>query len=356
MLVLGIETSCDETAISLVENGKVVLSNVVSSSLHLHKGYGGVVPEIATRYHVELINFVLAEALGKAKVRLRDVDLIACVYGPGLVGALLIGISLAKALSLSLNVPFVGINHLQAHIYAPLMQLRQIRFPFIGMVISGGHTNIFYVEDFLRWQMIGKTRDDAAGEAFDKVAKVLNLGYPGGPAIEKQAQGANPDNIRFPRSYLEQDSLDFSFSGLKTAVLYYVKNNEQTDKRTNEQRNIAAGFQEAVVDMLTEKAIKACQLKNVKRFVAGGGVMANQRLRVVLTERLRAWQITIYFPKLKLCQDNAAMVAGLGYQLYRRGVVSNLNLEVEPNLSESIPPLFSSKTKQGGSLKGGKDV
>ncbi len=225
MLVLGIETSCDETAVSLVEKGKKILSNVVSSSLHLHKKYGGVVPEIATRYHVELINFVLAEALAKAKARLRDVDLIACVYGPGLVGALLIGVSLAKVISLSLGVPLVGINHLQAHLYAAMMRKGPpVRFPFVGLVVSGGHTNLFYVQDFLKWEVIGRTRDDAAGEAFDKVAKILELGYPGGPIIERQAQAASSDKIRFPRSYLEENSLDFSFSGLKTAVLYYVKN------------------------------------------------------------------------------------------------------------------------------------
>ncbi|MCQ9208330.1 MAG: tRNA (adenosine(37)-N6)-threonylcarbamoyltransferase complex transferase subunit TsaD [Omnitrophica bacterium] len=324
MLVLGIETSCDETAVALVENGKRILSNVVSSSLHLHKKYGGVVPEIATRYHVELINCVLAEALNKAKAKPKDIDLIAAVYGPGLVGALLIGLSLAKALSLSLNKPLVGVNHLQAHLYAAMMEKKRIRFPFVGFVVSGGHTNLFYVRDYLRWQMIGKTRDDAAGESFDKVAKILKLGYPGGPIIERRALQGNSTKIRFPRSYLEEDSLDFSFSGVKTAVLYYV--------RDHGIRNIAASFQEAVIDILTEKAAKACRLKKVKDFVAGGGVLANQRLRKSLSESLAEQGIRVHFPKLKLCQDNAVMVAGLSYQLYRRGVVSNLNLEVAPNL------------------------
>lgn len=332
MLVLGIETSCDETAVSLVENGRKILSNVVSSSLHLHKIYGGVVPEIATRYHVELINFVLAEALDKAKARLRDIDMVAVVFGPGLVGALLIGISSAKVLSLCLNIPLVGINHLQAHLYAPLMRKQLPRFPFVGLVVSGGHTNLFYVKDFLNWKIIGRTCDDAAGEAFDKVAKILKLGYPGGPVIERIARKGNSQKIRFPRSYLEKNSLDFSFSGLKTAVLYYVKNNEPASKRTNEQRDIAAGFQEAVVDILTEKAFKACLLKKVRHFVLGGGVAHNLRLRRVLAKRLKDHGIKVYFPQLSLCQDNAAMVAGLGYQLYRRGKVSNLGLEVQPNL------------------------
>ena len=351
MLVLGIETSCDETAISLVENGKKIVSNIVSSSLHLHRKYGGIVPEIATRYHVELINYVLAEAEDEAGVKLRDIDLVACVYGPGLVGALLIGISLAKVLSLSLNVPLIGINHLQAHLYAPFLGRHKVQFPFVGLVVSGGHTNLFYIRDYLNWEVLGSTRDDAAGEAFDKVAKILNLGYPGGPIIERMALNGRPDKIRFPRSYLEENSLDFSFSGLKTAVLYYVKDNfarraSKELKRNNKNlirntqyaiRNtqipdIAAGFQEAVVDILAEKAIKACLLKRVKRFVVGGGVVANQCLRARLGKSLKRQGINVYFPKLELCQDNAAMVAGLGYQQYLRGAVSDLNLEAQPNL------------------------
>ncbi len=331
MLVLGIETSCDETAVSLVENGKKILSNVVSSSLHLHKKYGGVVPEIATRYHVELISYVLAEAQGEAGVKLADIDLIAAVYGPGLVGALLIGISLAKVLSLSLGIPLAGINHLQAHLYAAFMQKRYPHFPFVGLVVSGGHTNLFYVKDYLIWEMLGVARDDAAGEAFDKVAKILELGYPGGPVIERMARKGDPDKINFPRAYLEQDSLDFSFSGLKTAVLYYVRD-QKKPVTSNQKPDIAAAFQEAVVDTLVEKVIKACILKKVKSFVAGGGVVANQRLRKVLAKRLNEQGINVYFPEFKLCQDNAAMVAGLGYQLYLRGAISNLNLEVAPNL------------------------
>jgi N6-L-threonylcarbamoyladenine synthase len=331
MLVLGIETSCDETAISVVENGKRILSNVVASSLHLHKEYGGVVPELATRHHVELISYVLGGALRRAKIKLEDIGLVACVHGPGLVGALLIGMSLAKALSLSLNVPLIGINHLQAHVYAALMNNRRIQFPFAGMVVSGGHTNLFYVKDFLDWQMLGRTRDDAAGEAYDKVAKILDLGYPGGPVIEKMARTAGADKIRFPRSYLEKDSLDFSFSGLKTAVLYYVKK-QQSPVNRYQLGNIAAGFQEAVVDVLANRAVNACLLKKVKRFAIGGGVIQNRRLRKVVSERLKWQGIGVSLPEVELCQDNAAMVAGLGYQLYRRGIVSDLNLEVAPNL------------------------
>lgn len=332
MLVLGIETSCDETAVSVVKDGKEILSNIVSSSLHLHQRYGGVVPEIATRYHVELINYVLGEALSRAKVKLRQIDLVAVVNGPGLVGALLIGIALAKALSLSLKVPLLGINHLQAHLYAPLMRPGRIQFPFVGLVASGGHTNLFYVKNFLEWQLLGKTRDDAAGEAFDKVAKVLNLGYPGGPVIERMARASQSDRIRFPRSYLEQDSFDFSFSGLKTAVLYYVKNHESRITKY-EIQNIAAGFQKAVVDNLLEKTIKACIFKKAKNFVLGGGVARNLQLREALRKSLKSRGINVYFPPARLCQDNAAMVAGLGYQLYRRGVVSDLKLEANPNFT-----------------------
>ena len=335
MLILGIETSCDETAISVVENAQNVLSNVVSSSLHLHQRYGGVIPEIATRYHVELINYVLEQALAEAKVSLNDIDLVAAVNGPGLVGALLIGLSLAKSLSLALRLPLVGINHVQAHLYAPFLGRKRPGFPFVGLVVSGGHTNLFYVKDyFLRWQVLGRTRDDAAGEAFDKVARILNLGYPGGPVIEKKAKRGDKDKIKFPRSYLEKGSLDFSFSGLKTAVLYYTKN-----KHPNiTLGDVAASFQEAVVDVLVDKSIAACRMKKVKEFVAGGGVIANKRLQGALTQKLAKDGINVYFPEQSLCQDNAAMVAGLGYQLYKRGVVSNLNLEVEPNLQSKKGP------------------
>lgn len=331
MLALGVETSCDETAIAVVENGKRILSNVVSSSLHLHKRYGGVIPEIATRYHVELITFVLARALNKARIKLEDLDLICPVYGPGLIGALLVGISLAKTLSLSLDIPLVGVNHLQAHIYAALMRQDKMLFPFVGLVISGGHTTFFYVKDFARWEMLGTTLDDATGEAFDKVAKILKLGYPGGPVIERLAKRRKRKNIRFPRSYLRGDSLDFSFSGLKTAVLYYVQDKEKS-VISKQKSDIAAGFQEAVVDVLVDKAIKACLFKRVREMAVGGGVVRNLRIREALGRSLKKQGVKVYFPQSALCQDNAAMVAGLGYHLYRKGLVANLNLEAQPNL------------------------
>lgn len=331
MLVLGIETSCDETALALVENGRLILANEVASSLRLHKKYGGVVPEIATRSHVEWINLVLDQALEKSRVSLKEIDLISVVYGPGLVGALLIGLSLAKSLSLALNKPLVGVNHLQAHLYAPLLSLSKNVFPFVGLVVSGGHTNLFYVRDFLRWESLGRTRDDAAGEAFDKVAKLLNLGYPGGAIIEKMARQGQPDKIKFPRAYLEEDSLDFSFSGLKTSVLHYLRDSELRTPNS-ELNNIAAGFQEAVVDILSAKAIAACRLKGARNFVLGGGVARNKRLREALTQAFHNYNIKLYFPPLDLCQDNAAMTAGLGYHLYQSGLRGDLNLEVQPNL------------------------
>ncbi|MFH1246064.1 MAG: tRNA (adenosine(37)-N6)-threonylcarbamoyltransferase complex transferase subunit TsaD [Candidatus Omnitrophota bacterium] len=339
MLVLGVETSCDETAVAIVKNGRKVFSNIVASSLHLHKQYGGVVPEIATRHHVELINFVLDKAIKKARINLPDIDLIACVYGPGLAGALLVGNSLAKALSFSLNVPFIGINHIQAHLYAALMKEEPPEFPFVGLVVSGGHTNLFYVKNYLNWKIIGATRDDAAGETFDKVAKILKLEYPGGPVIEQQAKEGDPHKIRFPRSYLEEKSLDFSFSGLKTAVFYYISG-KKTNARLSSSaipedvrlNDVAAGFQEAVVDILVEKAYNACILKKVKHLVAGGGVVRNHKLRRSLTNRLKGAGIKVHFPHQDLCQDNAAMVAGLGYQLYKKGIRSQLSLEIQPNL------------------------
>jgi len=328
MLVLGIETSCDETAVSVVENGRCVLSNVVASSLKLHKQYGGVVPEIATRYHTEVINYVLTESLRAAKVKLSDIDLIAPVYGPGLVGALLIGLSCAKALSLALGTPLLGINHIQAHLYASFLGKDSVKFPFVGLVVSGGHTNLFYVKNYLDWKLLGKTHDDAVGEAFDKVAKILNLGYPGGPVIEKKAKCGDKDKIKFPRSYLEKGSLDFSFSGLKTAVLYYTKDKHPGTTLSD----IAASFQEAAVDVLVDKSLAACRRMRVGEFVVGGGVIANKRLQGALTCKLTGDGIKVHIPEFQFCQDNAAMVAGLAHHLYRRGVVSDLNLEVEPNL------------------------
>lgn len=350
MLVLGIETSCDETAASIVEDGERVLSNIVSSSLPLHRRFGGVVPEIACRAHVESINYVLEQALRKASVSLKDIDLVAVTFGPGLVGALLVGISVAKAIAFSSGIPLVGVNHLEAHLQANFLRKPTPKAPFVGLVISGGHTSLVYrASVWGDYEFLGQTRDDAVGEAFDKVAKILGLGYPGGPAIDRLARFGDPERIRFPRVYLKEGSLDFSFSGIKTAVLYYVRDHigypvsrlagypekrRQTGRPANRKaiKDIAASFQEAVVDTLIQKTLSACRMMQAQSVVVGGGVAANSRLREKLTRRLGEVGIKVYFPAASLCTDNACMVASLGYHRHRLGLVSDLSLPAVPNL------------------------
>ena len=334
MLVLGIETSCDETSAAIVEKGRRILSNIVLSSLKLHRPYGGVVPEIACRHHAELIDSVVKEAFIKSGRTIKDIGLVAVTDRPGLIGALLVGISAAKGIALGHNIPLIGVNHLWAHLYAPLMENKNIRFPFIGLVVSGGHTSLMLVKNFDKYEEIGCTTDDAAGEAFDKVAKILNLGYPGGPVIEKLARQGDRKKIDFPKTLLEPDSLDFSFSGIKTSVLNYVNANVTGDTLRGHQyvsarsprrvspsstpslvADICASFQESVVDVITEKAIRACRQKKLNTIVVGGGVSLNSRLRERLTSECNKIRINVYFPSKELCMDNAAMVAGLGYHL-----------------------------------------
>jgi len=332
MLTLGIETSCDETSVS-VTRGKEVLSNVVSSSVHLHKKYGGVVPEIASRFHVEYIVEVLSKALKNSDKRLEDIDLVAVTNGPGLVGALLTGISLAKSISYSLGVPLIGVNHILAHLYSAFLndEDKSPRFPFVGLVISGGHTALFLFEDVDNKKLLGQTQDDAVGEAYDKVAKLLKLGYPGGPVIEKMARRSKSKNrISFPRSYMGKNSLDFSFSGVKTAVLYYVNKVKVLDD--DHISDICYAFQEAILDVLVQKAFSAAEITGAKRIVIGGGVAANSRLRDKLLEASRFSGAAVYFPKFEYCLDNAAMVGSLGEELYKRGYRSDLYLTAEPNL------------------------
>ena len=319
MLVLGIETSCDETAISIVERGRKIYSNIVSASLNFHRRYKGIVPEIASRLHLETINIVLTDALKQAKVKLDDIELIAVTSQPGLSGSLLVGICFANALCFARGLPKIEINHLNAHLYASFFNKNKPRFPFVGLVVSGGHTSLFFVESFLRIRLLGSTQDDACGEAFDKVASILGLGYPGGPIIEKLARHGNPKNISFGCSNTKYP-LDFSFSGIKTAVLYYVKNiskNTRNKNRASTIADIAASFQETVIDTLIKKSILACRLKNTKRLVVGGGVAANNRLREKFNQAAEIDGLDIYFPEKQFCTDNAAMVAGLGYRLYR---------------------------------------
>jgi N6-L-threonylcarbamoyladenine synthase len=333
MLTLGIETSCDETAASIIRDEKEVLSNIVLSSIKLHSEFGGVIPEIAHRFHLKFIDRVTKEALKKAKVFLKEVDLIAATRGPGLIGALLVGFSFAKSISFARGLPFIGVNHLHAHLYSAMMS-NTIKFPFVGLIISGGHTALVLVKGYNKYFLLGQTLDDAAGEAFDKAANVLGLEYPGGPIIDKLTREKDVKKVEFPRSFLGKDSLDFSFSGLKTAVLYYVRDHYKRDKiPENDKISIASGFQESVVDVLVHKSILALKQTGTSRLVAGGGVSRNWRLRERLSEEAVRVKAEVYFPDLDLCLDNAAMIAGLGYQLYRKGYKDKLNITPKANLS-----------------------
>ncbi|MFC1623794.1 tRNA (adenosine(37)-N6)-threonylcarbamoyltransferase complex transferase subunit TsaD [Candidatus Omnitrophota bacterium] len=324
MLILGIETSCDETAASVVKNGKEILSNAISSSLRYHKRFGGVIPEIATRHHVENIDKVIESALYNAKVSMIDLDAIAVTQGPGLVGALLPGIACAKAMAYALDIPLIAVDHLKAHIYSSLMLKGAPRYPFIGLVISGGHTRLSLVEDPDTFVILGDTLDDAVGEAYDKVAKILGMGYPGGPIIDRLAKKGDPRAVKFTCRNVN-GSLNFSFSGIKTAVLYHVK--AQRSRITSGERgDIAASFQEAVLKLIVESCLKAMEKHNVRTLVVGGGVSANSRFREMITRESMFRGFSLYFPPLELCSDNAAMIAGLAYKLYKKGVRSSLEI------------------------------
>jgi N6-L-threonylcarbamoyladenine synthase len=330
-LTLGIETSCDETSVA-VTSARQVLSNVVTSSLHLHKKYGGVVPEIASRYHVEYIVEVADEALKIAGRKKTDIGLIAVTNGPGLAGALLTGISFGKSLSYALGVPVIGVNHVLAHLYSSFLNRSAApEFPFIGLVVSGGHTALFYCKDIDKRKFLGTTQDDAVGEAYDKVAKILGLGYPGGPVIEKTARGSSGKaGIKFPKSYLGENSLDFSFSGIKTAVLYYVRKQRLIGPEL--VSDICFAFQEAALDSLVEKTVAAVARMKASSVVVGGGVAANNRLREKMAEAGKFNGFKISFPEFRYCLDNGAMIGVLGEEMYRRGYRSDLRLNAEPNL------------------------
>ena len=336
MIILGIETSCDETSASVVEDGIKVHSNIVASQQELHSRFGGVVPEIACRAHTDTIITVIDKAVTEANIKFKDIDAISVANTPGLIGALLIGLTTAKTLSWLLGIPLITINHLHAHIYASKIEHEDIDYPAISLVVSGGHTSLFLTQSETRHTQVGGTIDDAAGEAFDKVGKILGLGYPAGPEIDTISQKGNGKAILFPRSYLKKDSLDFSFSGVKTAVLYHClgqdsKNTgEMPELKDREIADLAASFQEAVVDVLVNKKIFAATKFSARSIILGGGVACNSRLRQRLADAAKQRDIPLYYPSKKLCMDNAAMVAGLAYHKYDEEAFSGLEVEAMP--------------------------
>ena len=326
MKILGIETSCDETAAAVVKDGTAILASVVSSQVEVHHRYGGVVPELASRKHIEAIVPVVDEAMGKAGLGLTEIDAIAVTQGPGLVGALLVGFSFAKSLAYALGIPWVGVNHLEGHINSVFLEDDPPAFPFVALLASGGHTSIYHVTDHITMELMGQTRDDAAGEAFDKVAKVLDLGYPGGGVIDRLSKQGDPTRIKFPRSYLNKTSFDFSFSGIKTAVNRYATTRRNQIKE--QIPDIVAGFQEAVIDVLTHKAIHAAVEKGCERLALVGGVAANSRLREKLRTDAGRRGMSVHIPSIHLCGDNAAMIAAVGYHYLVAGIEADLQDDV----------------------------
>jgi N6-L-threonylcarbamoyladenine synthase len=333
--VLAIETSCDDTGAAVVLDGRKILSNVVSSQIPVHQKYGGVVPELASRKHIESIVPIVTEALETAKVTLKEIDGIAVTQGPGLVGSLLVGLSFAKSAAFAAGLPFIGVNHIEAHLSAIFLEEKPPRFPFVGLVVSGGHTSLFRMDGFGKYARLGQTRDDAAGEAFDKVAKLLGLGYPGGPMIDELSKTGNSRAIRFPRAVLSKNSLDFSFSGVKTAVVNYVKTHPEPPGGHPKDfiKDMVSSFQEAVVEVLVKKTVQAAQQQRLKRIVLAGGVAANQRLRQRIKEESLDRKLKVYLPSPPFCTDNAAMVGVVGYEYLKRGIRSPWSL----NAFSSLP-------------------
>lgn len=331
VLILAIESSCDETAAAVVKNGREVLSNVISSQIELHKLFGGVVPEIASRKHIEKMNQVIEEALVAGGVTLQDIDAIGVTYGPGLVGALLIGVSEAKAISFASGIPLVGVHHIEGHISANYIEHKELEPPFISLVVSGGHTHLVKVQDYGSYQILGRTRDDAAGEAFDKVARAIGLGYPGGPKIDQIAKQGNEEAIMFPRAKVEGSPFDFSFSGVKSAVLNYLNSCEMRGE-SYIQADVAASFQKAITDVLVEHAIAAVKEQEIKKLAMAGGVASNSALRRAMETACNNAGITLYYPSPILCTDNAAMIGTAAYYEYKKGIRSGLDLNAVPNL------------------------
>ena len=325
ILTLGVESSCDETSVAVVKNGREILSNVIDTQIPIHEKYGGVVPEIASRNHIEAISRVTKKAMEDAKVKFSDIDAITPTYGPGLVGALLVGLSYAKALSFAIEKPLVGVNHIQGHIAANYITYNKLKPPFLCVMMSGGNTQIIHVKDYCEFEVLGKTRDDAIGEAFDKVARVVGLGYPGGPKIDKMAKDGNPDAINLPKTHF--DNLDFSFSGIKTAVINLHHKNPDINKE-----DLCASFEKTVTEILIHNIKKAVKLTNIKTICLAGGVSANSYIRNEFLKLEKEKNVKVYMPDLKLCTDNAAMIASAGYYNFIEGKRDTLNLNAIPNL------------------------
>ena len=331
VLILAIESSCDETAAAVVKNGREVLSNVINTQIAIHTEYGGVVPEIASRKHIENINPVIRKALEDAGVTLDDIDAIGVTYGPGLVGALLVGVAEAKAIAFAKNKPLVGVHHIEGHISANYVENKELEPPFVALVVSGGHTHLVKVNDYGEYEIVGRTRDDAAGEAFDKVARAIGLGYPGGPKIDKLAKEGNPDAIEFPRAHVDDAPYDFSFSGIKSAVLNYINSANMQGKEIN-RADVAASFQKAVVDALVSRAVRLAKECGMDKLAIAGGVASNSALREAMEEACTKNNIRFYSPSPILCTDNAAMIGAAAYYEYIKGVRHGYDLNAIPNL------------------------
>jgi len=331
MNILAIESSCDETAAAVVQDGRKVLSNIISSQIEIHKLYGGVVPEIASRKHIEKVIQVVDEALKEASLTMDEIDAVAVTYGPGLVGALLVGVSAAKSIAFAHNKPLIGVHHIEGHISANYIENEELEPPFLCLVVSGGHTNLVIVKDYGEYEVLGKTRDDAAGEAFDKVARAIGLGYPGGPKIQKISEEGNKDAIAFPRAKVADNPFDFSFSGLKSSVLNYINSCEMKGEEIN-KADIAASFQEAVVDVLVSHTIEGAKQLGFKKIAMAGGVASNIVLREEMKEACERRGFMFYHPSPILCTDNAAMIGAAAYYDYKKGLISDLTLNAVPSL------------------------
>ncbi|OOB77620.1 MAG: tRNA (adenosine(37)-N6)-threonylcarbamoyltransferase complex transferase subunit TsaD [Epulopiscium sp. Nuni2H_MBin003] len=335
MKVLAIETSCDETSVAIV-NGREVLSNIIDTQIEKHKIFGGVVPEIASRMHIEKINYCIKEALQTANIKLNDIDIIAVTYGPGLVGALLVGLSAAKAIAFMADKPLVGVHHIEGHIAANYLEHPTLEPPFLCLVVSGGHTHLVNVLSYTEFDIVGKTKDDAVGEAYDKVARTIGLKYPGGPKVDELAKLGDPNSIQFPKAMINT-GYDFSFSGIKSAVLNYV-NSATMKQQTINNADVAASFQKTVVDILTHKTIKYATEHNIKNIAIAGGVAANSTLRMQMKELAEENGLTLYYPSLKYCTDNAAMIGVQGYYQYKESITSNMRLNAIANIAVGTKP------------------